>query len=150
MKPTIRNVLACIVGVLIGGGVNMAIIVVGPLIVPPPPGVDVTSSEALRQSIHLFELKHFAAPFLAHALGTLAGSFVAFLLAVSRKSAIAYLIGAVFFAGGVAAAFMIPAPSWFVALDLAVAYFPMSYLGIWFGGRVHRGNRSGPPEPRVV
>jgi uncharacterized RDD family membrane protein YckC len=124
----------------------MAIVVVTPSIVPPPPGVDVTDSEALRQSIHLFEPRHFAAPFLAHALGTLAGSFVAFVLAASSRSAIAYLIGAVFFAGGVAASIMIPAPLWFVALDLAVAYFPMSYLGKRLGDRVHRGDRSGPPQ----
>jgi hypothetical protein len=25
---------------------------------------------------------------------------------------------------------MIPAPTWFVALDLLVAYFPMAWLGI--------------------
>ena len=84
MKPILRNELAGVAGVLLGGAVNMAIVLVGPYLVPPPPGVDVTNSEALGQSIHLFEPRHFAAPFLAHAVGTVAGSFVAYLLAASR------------------------------------------------------------------
>lgn len=145
MKRISRNVLACMVGVLLGGGVNMAIVAIGPAIVPPPPGVDVTNPEALRQFIHLFEPRHFASPLLAHAFGTLFGSFVAFLVAASRRSAIAYLIGAVFFAGGVAASFMIPAPPWFIVLDLTAAYFPMSYLGARLGGRFRPRTRSGSP-----
>jgi hypothetical protein len=139
MNTTLRNLLACMAGVLLGSIVNMGIVLVGPTIVPPPPGVDVTSSESLHQSIHLFEPKHFVAPFLAHALGTLAGSSAAFLLAATRRRALAYGVGALFFAGGVAAATMIPAPPWFVALDLAGAYFPMSFLGIWLGRRIRPG-----------
>ena len=33
------------------------------------------------------------------------------------------------FAGGVAASQMIPAPMWFIVVDLAGAYFPMAWLG---------------------
>lgn len=145
-----RNVLSGIVGLLLGSAVNMAIVMVGPSLAPPPPGVDVTNSEALRESIHLFEPRHFAAPFLAHALGTLAGSFVAYLLAGSRKWAIAYLVGAVFFAGGVAASSMIPAPVWFVAVDLVFAYLPMSFLGAGLGNLVQSRARSGPPKENAA
>jgi hypothetical protein len=39
-------------------------------------------------------------PFLAHAVGTLAGALAAVLIAASYKVQIAYVIGALFFCGG--------------------------------------------------
>src|SRR5262249_37579386 len=47
-----------------------------------------------------------------------------------------YVIGVCFLAGGVAAARMIPAPAWFVVLDLAAAYVPMAFLGTLLGRRI--------------
>lgn len=43
MHPLIRNVLAVILGAVIGAAVNMGFIIVGPSIIPAPAGVDVTS-----------------------------------------------------------------------------------------------------------
>lgn len=114
----------------------MALITLGPSLIPPPAGVDVTSAESLAKAMHLFEPRHFVMPFLAHALGTLAGALAAYLIAATYRSQMAYVIGAVFLCGGVAASFMIPAPAWFIALDLVAAYLPMAWLGIWIGTRV--------------
>lgn len=97
----LRNTLAVVVGVAIGGGVNMAIVVLGPSVIPPPAGVDVSSTESIRASIHLFEVKHFVSPFLAHASGTLVGALAAFLIAASYRSVISFSIGVVFLAGGI-------------------------------------------------
>jgi hypothetical protein len=77
--------------------------------------------------------------FLAHALGSLLGGLIAALIARSRKTALALVVGAVHLAGGLAAAFMIPAPVWFLGLDLVVAYLPMAWLGGTLGGRVAFG-----------
>lgn len=77
MHPTLRNVLALIVGLVIGSIVNMGLITVSGHTIPPPAGADVTTSEGLKAAMHLFEPKHFVFPFLAHALGTLAGAAVA-------------------------------------------------------------------------
>lgn len=138
--PTLaRNVLAVIAGIVAGSLVNMALIMVSPSVVPPPAGVDVNDPESLRRSIHLFDPRHFLMPFLAHALGTLAGSLAAFLAAATHRTQLAFVIGAVFLCGGVAATFMIPAPAWFLALDLLAAYLPMAWLGV----RIGRGIRSG-------
>jgi hypothetical protein len=60
-------------------------------------------------------------------------------IAVSYKAQIAYVIGAVFLCGGVAASFMIPAPIWFIALDLLAAYLPMAWLGIQVSTRMKQG-----------
>jgi hypothetical protein len=46
----------------------------------------------------------------------------------------------VFLCGGVAASFMIPAPAWFITLDLLAAYLPMAWLGVRMGHRVTKGN----------
>ncbi len=135
-KVTIfRNIVAVVVGSAVAAAVNMTIVIVGPMIVPPPAGVDVTAMESIRTSIHLFELKHFVAPFLAHAAGTLAGAFVAYLIAASHRQMISFIIGGVFLAGGIAAAFTIPAPGWFITVDLVAAYIPMAWIGIWLGER---------------
>jgi hypothetical protein len=136
MPTLLRNLLALLVGIAVGGSVNMGLIVLGPSVIPPPAGVDVTNAESFRAAMHLFEPRHFVAPFLAHALGTLAGALVGSLLAATHKAAIAYGIGGVFLAGGIAASFMIPAPAWFVALDLVVAYVPMAWLGLKTGHRI--------------
>lgn len=132
MKHWVRNVAAVVAGLVVGSVVNMAIVAAGPALVPPPAGVDTTTAEG----IHLFQPKHFLSPFLAHALGTLAGAFVAFLVAGSRKAPFAWTIGVLFLAGGVAAAVMIPAPAWFIALDLLLAYLPMAWLAILVGRRL--------------
>lgn len=133
-----RNVLAVVAGVLVGGAVNMALVVVGPQFVPPPPGADMTTAEGLAAAMPLLGPRHFVFPFLAHALGTLAGALTAYLVAASWKPGIAHVVGASFLAGGIAAAFMIPAPAWFIALDLLAAYVPMAWLGTRIGERLRR------------
>jgi hypothetical protein len=129
MHPVIRNILAIISGVIVGSAVNMGIINVSGSIIPPPEGADVTTVEGLKAAMHLFQPKHFILPFLAHALGTLSGAFLAALIAATHKMKFALGIGFFFLAGGIASVFMLPSPLWFTILDLAGAYIPMGYLG---------------------
>lgn len=140
MLKMFRNLLALVLGILLGATVNMALISISPMLIAPPAGVDVTNTESLSLAIDLFEPKHFVMPFLAHALGTLVGSFVAYLIAASYKNRFAYAIGVFFLCGGIAASLMIPAPLWFITLDLGVAYLPMAWLAIWCGQRVQQQN----------
>jgi hypothetical protein len=135
MAPIIRNIAAVVVGFIVGGFVNMGLIMLGSSIIPAPPGVDASDAESIAAGMHLFEAKHFITPFVAHAAGTLVGALVACLLAVSSKMTVAMVIGFVSLAGGIAAAFMIPAPLWFLVLDLLVAYIPMAWLGGKLGQR---------------
>ena len=139
-----RNVIAVIAGIIIGGAVNSALIVLSPSIIPPPAGVDVNDADSLRSSIHLFEPRHFVMPFLAHALGTLAGALAAHVIAATHKLPIALVIGVVFLCGGVAASFMIPAPAWFIAADLLLAYIPMAWLSARIGARFVDGTGRAP------
>lgn len=136
MSNPLRTALALILGLVIGGGVNMALILVGPSLIPPPAGVDMTTTEGLKAGIHLLEPKNFIMPFLAHALGTLVGALVGALLAGAHRSLVAYAIGGLFLCGGIAASVMIPAPTWFIALDLVAAYLPLAWLGLSLAHRI--------------
>ena len=90
----------------------------------------------------LLQPRHFIAPFVAHALGTLVGALAAHTIAGSRKALFAWVIGVLFLCGGIAASLMIPAPTWFKAVDLLFAYLPMAWLATWIGARM-RGSRGG-------
>jgi hypothetical protein len=126
----LRNILGALLGLLIGGFVNMGIIMAGNALIPPPAGVDFTNVENLRQTAHLLQPIHFLTPFLGHAVGTLVGALVAVLVAASHFKIVAGFIGVFFLIGGIAAAMMIPGPAWFIAVDLIFAYLPMAWIGM--------------------
>ena len=128
MNSTVKNILAVISGLILGSAVNMGIIMISGSIIPPPDGADVTTMEGLKESMHLFQPKHFILPFLAHALGTFAGAFLTGLLAVNHKMKFALGIGAAFLMGGIANTIMLPSPIWFTIVDLGGAYIPMGYF----------------------
>ncbi len=128
MNTILRNILAVIGGILLGSAVNMGIIMISGSIIPPPEGADVTTTEGLKMSMHLFQPQHFLFPFLAHALGTIAGALSAALIAVNHKMKFALGIGVFFLMGGISSVLMLPSPLWFSILDLVIAYIPMAYL----------------------
>jgi len=135
MNPILRNVLAVIAGIFIGGFVNGGLIMLSPNIIPPPNGVDPMDMESLKANIHLFETKHFIMPFLAHALGTLVGALIAALIAATHKMKMAMIVGGFFLIGGIVNVMMLPAPIWFKIVDLVGAYIPMAWLGGQLGSR---------------
>lgn len=130
MNPILKNILAVVAGIITGSMVNMEIVQVSGSIIALPAGADVTSVEGLKASLHLFEPRHFIMPFLAHALGTFVGAFIAVLIAGNaHKIRIALGIGIFFMIGGIANVLMLPSPVWFTVVDLVGAYLPMAYLG---------------------
>ncbi len=129
MNSTLKNILAVIAGLVIGSAVNMGIIMISGSIIPPPEGADITTMEGLKATMHLFQPKHFIFPFLAHALGTGVGAFIAALIATNHKIKFAMAIGVFFLLGGIANVFMLPAPLWYNVVDLVGAYIPMAWLG---------------------
>lgn len=129
----LRCVLAVVLGLVVGSVVNMALVMLGGHVVAPPPGADLATVEGLRAALPAMRPVHFLFPFLAHAVGTLAGAYVATRVASCYKRGAALAVGALFFAGGIMAARMIPAPAWFIVADLALAYFPFAWLGYVLG-----------------
>lgn len=129
MNPILRNVLAVIAGIIIGGVVNMGIIIISGSVIPLPQGVDNTTVEGLKASAHLMGPQHYIFPFIAHAGGTLVGAFGAAKIAVTQKTNLALLVGGFFLIGGIMMVMQVPSPMWFNILDIIGAYIPMGYLG---------------------
>lgn len=138
MSPLLKNVIAVVAALVLGSFINMGIIMLGSSVIPPPSGADVTTAEGLKKSMHLFEGKHFIMPFLAHALGTIAGAFIAAKFAANQNMKFAIAVGVLFLIGGIINVVILPSPMWFNILDLVVAYLPAAFLG----GRLGTRNRS--------
>lgn len=129
MNNVIRNILAVLAGVAVGTLVNMGLVMVGPEVIPMPEGIDINDPESYKANMHLMKTQNFLFPFLAHALGTLAAAFTAVKLSTNKHLGFGLGLGGWFLLGGIAACFMIPAPTWFMATDLLLAYLPMGWLG---------------------
>lgn len=129
MNSTLKNTIAVIAGLVIGSIINMGIIMISSSVIPPPNGADITTMEGLKETMHLFEPKHFLFPFLAHAIGTLIGAFTASKFAANKQKSMALIVGFIFLIGGTINVFLLSAPMWFNATDLIGAYIPMAIIG---------------------
>jgi hypothetical protein len=124
----LRNILAIILGWFIGSIVNMSLIKVGHSIFPID-GIDPDNIEAFAAVMPSLSYEHFIFPFLAHALGTLVGALVAYLIASNNKMKFAIAIGCLFLLGGIAVNYLLPGPMWFSITDILFAYIPMAWIG---------------------
>jgi hypothetical protein len=131
MNPILKNILAVLLGWFAGSAINMMLVMAGHSLFPIS-GVDPNDMKALADIMPTLGCEYFIFPFLAHALGTLFGAFVAGLVAASHKMKFAISIGGLFLIGGIIVSFMLPAPAWFVATDIIIAYIPMA----WIGGKI--------------
>lgn len=138
MKTVLRNILALIVGLVAGSLANMSIIMISGSVIAPPDGVDLSNTESLKASMHLFGPEHFVMPFLAHVIGTLIGAFLAALISASHKLLFALIMGVMFLAGGIMSVFMLPSPIWFTFADLGLAYLPMAWLGFLLASKANK------------
>jgi hypothetical protein len=133
MNPILKNILITVCGAFVGARVNMAIVMLGGSVVPPPPGVDLTTMEGLAAGMPLMSPMHFLFPLLAHAAGTFVAAGIIARFAASRHLQLAMIVSALFFVGGLQMVMELPSPMWFNATDLVLAYFPMGWLGFKLG-----------------
>ena len=124
----VRNILAVIIGWFIGSQVNLFLVKLGLSLIPIE-GLDVNDMEKYVSLIPTLSAEYFIFPFLAHALGTLAGAIVAALIAGSKKKIFSLVIGGLFLLGGIVINYMFSGPIWFTVLDIVFAYIPMALLG---------------------
>ncbi|MEO8574788.1 MAG: hypothetical protein ABI481_12535, partial [Pyrinomonadaceae bacterium] len=129
----VRNILAVIVGILVGSLVNGALINLGHSVVPLPVGTNVDTMEGLRVAMQSFGPEQFIFPFLAHSIGTFVGALLATIIAATHKMKIAIAIGVVFLIGGIGAGIYLHAPLWYDAIDFIFAYIPVAWIGAKLG-----------------
>lgn len=137
MNPILRNVIAVLVAIPVGMVANMGIILLSTSIIPPPEGVNPEDMASIKANIDKFQPIHFLMPFLAHAMGAFAGALTAALIAATHKMRFAMGMAIFTLVGGIAAAFMIPAPTWFIVVDLTLVYLPMGFIA---GKLASKGN----------
>jgi len=138
VKDILITVLAIIVGGFIGGIVNGSLIMLG-LNIFPADGIDVMDPNNAAQYAEFLStagVESFVFPYLAHAIGTLVGATIAFVIAGKKyKKIAAYIIGGFFLIGGIMAVNMYGGPIWYKVLDLGTAYIPMAWLGTIIGSK---------------
>ncbi len=140
MSPILRNILAFLVGFIVGNFVNGAIIMASPMIMPYPEGMDPMDSMSIIAHMDEFTTGNFIIPIVAHALGTLIGAMLIIKIAGTSKAKLAYGFGALSLIFGIINAYQIPAPTWFIATDLVIAYIPMAWLATRFVSTEAKGS----------
>lgn len=128
MNKYLKNILGFIIGAVVGMFVNSALIRLGMFLFPMPDGVVPGDMESIAENLDNFKPGNYVMTFLAHALGTLSGAIIALKLCATYQQRFAYGISAFFLMGGITAAVFIPAPTWFIILDLSLAYIPMAWI----------------------
>ena len=115
-------------GIFFGSTVNIALIISGGELFPINNGMDPMNAE-------MWEIKYFIFPFLAHSIGTLAGAFITAKFSSSYHMIFSISIGLFFLSGGIYMVSILPAPLWFICIDLLLAYLPMAWLGWKLSGK---------------
>lgn len=135
MNPILRNVLAVVAGIVLGGVANLAVLQVGMSLAPMPEGIDPMDPLSIKQNLDRFSLANFLVPLFAHAIGTFAGALIAATIAGTRKMQMALLVGVFFLSSGIQMIVQVGGPLWFKIADIALAYIPMAWLGGTIGSK---------------
>jgi len=125
---TVMNIVALVLGVIIGGIVNMLIVSNGSALIPFPDRYDMTSMKSMQATINLLLPKNYIMPWIAHAAGTFTGTLITFNLAKTYKFHLAITVCVFYLMCGIYMVVKIPSPIWFNVLDLGLAYIPMVWV----------------------
>ena len=141
-----RSVLAVVLGFILGGVFNMAMVTVSTAAYPLPEGVDPNDFEAFQAHVQANGLPTgaFLIVLLAHAGGSLVSGLVCGFIAKRRWYLAALGLGAFWTAGGIYMLTQLPAPIWFAVVD-TVLYIPAALFGVHLAGTLAQGN-SAPNE----
>ena len=125
----IKDIGIVLLGLIIGAIVNMGFVELGGILISPPIGADLTTEAGLKSALSLMTPIHFLFPFLGHALGTLSGAWFSTRFTKTKHISAAYAIGIFFLIGGIMMVATVGGPTWFIMMDLTLAYLPMAWLG---------------------
>ena len=108
-----RKILAVVLGIVTAFVLVAVIEAVGHMIYPPPPDLDPTDREALRDYVEGLPPGAFAFVLAAWGLATLMGGVLACVIAKEKPLRYATIVGAVVLAATLLNLFLIPHPLWF-------------------------------------
>lgn len=134
MPNSIQNILAVLLAITAAAIIGFTIIVIGHSIIPTPIGMDTNDFESIKSNFHLFEVKHFLFPLMAHALATFAAVYLVSRFAKTHKFWFAMGIGIVFTLASLSLSIRIGHFMWIGVVEI-VHYIPVSFLAYKFWQR---------------
>jgi hypothetical protein len=133
----LRNVGAVLAGLLVGMGVNMALIMLnGMVLFPMPDGMDMNDPEQMNAYVATLPTVAFFVVLAAHLGQSFVGAWIAARLGASRPMVLAMIVGLVSLAGGIINMMTIKGPAWF-AIEL-----PLYLVVAWVAGRLEVRRRA--------
>ncbi len=138
LKVVLRNTLAVLVGLIVGGLVNWAFLLLNNMVFPLPEGTDMNDPAQMKEVIASMPGAAWIGVFAAHLGQAFVGGWVAAKLGVSRPVLLAMIVGVLSLAGGILNAIMLETPSW------TWIEMPLYLLVAWYAGRlVEKGREAG-------
>ena len=123
-----RSVLGVVIGIFVAVVVVGALESIGHLIFPPPPGIDLQDSEALKTIIDQLPLGAIVMVLVAWGAGSLIGGFTAAAVAGRAQVVHGLIVGGIQMSFGLLTMIMIPHPIWFMVAAVLVVV-PLAWLG---------------------
>jgi hypothetical protein len=124
----VKNLLAVVAGVIVGGLMVAVMEIIGHSLFPPPPGLDASNPASLAKLMEQVPMGAKLSVVVAWAVGSLAAGFVAGKLASFNGSTMALIAGGVLLCAGGYTMIAIPHPVWMVIAGLLVP-LPSAYAG---------------------
>lgn len=128
-----RTAIGLIVGIVAGFLTVYLLEMIGHAIYPPPPGIDMTDMDALRDVMATMPAGALGLVLLAWVLATLIGGTLAGWIARTRQTLLAGVVGALILAGAIANMVLLPHPVWF-----SIAAVVLIPLAAWIAGLLGR------------
>ena len=133
----VRNVLAVVVGFLVGSALNMALIQLNMRVFfPMLAGMDMNDPAAFNAFMKTLPASAFIVPMVAHLGQSFVGGWLAARLGASRPMLLAMIVGVLSLAGGIVAMTMIEGPGWMIV------ELPLYLVVAWFAGKLEQGRRA--------
>ena len=123
-----KQILAVIVGVIVGGLTIYAIESINMVRFPWPEDLSMEDKEAFAEYVSSLPVDAFITVIIAHLVGSFIGGFVCSKITPNKKLLLGTICGVFFLAGGIMNLVMIPDPLWFMVADLLV-FIPFAWLG---------------------
>ena len=117
-NPVVRGIVAIVVGVLVTGTIVLAIEMLGHMVYPPPPGLDIAKPEDQARIVAAMPTGAKVAVVVAWFFGALGGAVVA--ARIGRSPRYAWAIGALTVAMCAFSLVSIPHPVWMAISGVAL------------------------------
>ena len=117
-KPIVRIILGVVIGVVIGGLVVFLVEGAGHAMYPPPPGTDLSNPESLKTLMATMPTGALVMVMLGWFLGSLAGAWIARL--VAKRDIAAWIVAILFICLTATNFLYIPHPVWMMIAGVLI------------------------------